>query len=361
MPKAASGSFFAYVGSRTTRERNARGDGITVFRFDPATGEFDPVQTLGDLVNPSFLHLNATGTVLYAVHGDQDSVSAFRIENDTGRLAFLNRQSCEGLNPVHLTLNLDGSRLVVANHNTGTVAVLPVTASGALDPVVQKVALQGEPGPHRIEQPFSKPHCTCWDRTGRWLVVPDKGLDKVFVFRTDGGQLDPAPCPHVSSREGAGPRHVTFHPHQAWLYALNELDNTVTCYHFDHDNGRLIPFQVVSTLMDTFTGNSRASGIEMDAIGRTLYVSNRGEDSIAVLSVDPHNGRLTRVQSVHAGGKTPRFFTMDPSQKWLISLQENSDQIKVFSRNPLTGELRPTAIERHCGSPVCMVFSAAKG
>jgi hypothetical protein len=27
---------FAYVGPRTTRERNARGDGISVFRCDPA-------------------------------------------------------------------------------------------------------------------------------------------------------------------------------------------------------------------------------------------------------------------------------------------------------------------------------------
>ena len=359
MVNAVPQSFFAYVGSRTTRERNARGEGITVFRFDPATGGLDHVQTVVDLVNPSFLHLNASGSVLYAVHGDQDSVSAFRVDNDTGCLTFLNRQCCEGRNPVHLTLSLDGRRLMVANHNTGTLAVLSVTSAGALGPVVQKVALWGEPGPHRIEQPFSKPHFTGLDRTGRWLVVPDKGLDKLFVFRTDRGQLDPAPCPCVSSREGAGPRHVAFHPNQAWLYALNELDNTVTGYHFNRETGQLSPFQVVSTLQDTFTGNNRASGIEVDAAGRALYVSNRGEDSIAVLSVDPLNGRLTRIQSVHAGGKTPRFFTIDPSQRWLLSLQENSDKIKVFPRNQLTGELGSTGAEKHCGSPVCLVFSAS--
>ena len=36
---------FAYVGSRTTRERNARGDGITVFRVDEEHGTLDRIQT----------------------------------------------------------------------------------------------------------------------------------------------------------------------------------------------------------------------------------------------------------------------------------------------------------------------------
>jgi 6-phosphogluconolactonase len=27
---------------------------------------------------------------------------------------------------------------------------------------------------------------------------------------------------------GAGPRHVTFHPNNKWIYVLNELNNTVS-------------------------------------------------------------------------------------------------------------------------------------
>ena len=56
----------AYVGSRTTRERQARGEGITVWEVGPA-GELTRQQVLGDLVNPSYLTLNARGA-LSATH-----------------------------------------------------------------------------------------------------------------------------------------------------------------------------------------------------------------------------------------------------------------------------------------------------
>jgi hypothetical protein len=46
---------FAYVGSRTSRERNGHGKGLTVARIDPQTGEWSEIQVLDDLVNPSFL------------------------------------------------------------------------------------------------------------------------------------------------------------------------------------------------------------------------------------------------------------------------------------------------------------------
>jgi len=347
---------FAYVGSRTTRERHARGDGITVFRFDPHTGQLAHVQTVGDLVNPSFLLLNPTRDVLYTVHGDQDSVSAFRVDPATGRLSFLNRQCCEGQNPVHLALDPTGRHLVVSNHITGTLAVLPVAADGALGPVSQRVALEGPPGPHRKEQPFAKPHFNPFDPSGRWVLVPDKGLDKVFVFRFDHGHLSPAPVPAVDSREGAGPRHLAFHPQRPWVYVVNELDNTVTAYCFNGETGQLTPFQVLPTLADTFTGNSRASEIEVDAAGRTLYASNRGEDSVAVFDIDPSSGRLALRQTVPAGGKTPRFFAIDPTQGWLLVLNEDSDQIRVCPRDATTGLVTEAVCTVACGSPVCVVF-----
>src|SRR5690242_10398464 len=53
MPTSASS--FVYVGARTTRERNARGDVLNVYAMNNATGEWRHRQLLGELVNPSFL------------------------------------------------------------------------------------------------------------------------------------------------------------------------------------------------------------------------------------------------------------------------------------------------------------------
>jgi 6-phosphogluconolactonase len=347
---------FAYVGSRTTRERNARGDGISVFRFDPDTGALELVQVLGDLLNPSFLTLNRVGDVLYTVHGDHHEVSAFRVDRTTGLLTWLNTQDCQGKNPVHLALDPTGRHMVVSNHITGTLAVLPVTDDGALLPVSQLVTLEGKLGPHRVEQPFAKPHFNPFSPCGRWVLVPDKGLDKVFVFGFQDGRLVPAQQHHLNLREGAGPRHLAFHPTQPWVYVVNELDNTVTACNFDAQTGALPAFQIMPTLADTFTGNSRSAEIEVHPAGHTLYASNRGEDSIAVFSIDQITGRLAPPRTEPSGGKTPRFFTTDPGGCWLFILNEESDQIVRLAVGA-DGAIAPTGSSWSCGSPVCMVFS----
>lgn len=347
---------YAYVGSRTTRERNARGDGITVWHMDEATGDLTLVQTVGDLVNPSFLLKHPTLPVLYTVHGDQQQVSAFRIDPASGHLSFLNRQDCGGRNPVHLALSPDVRHLVVSNHVSSSLAVLPVAVDGALEALTQRVTLEGGPGPHRVEQPFAKPHFNPFDPSGRWVLVPDKGVDRVFVFRFEDGRLTPAAQAFAQAREGAGPRHLAFHPTQPWAYVINELDSTVTAYSFDAATGTLQAFQVHSSLADTYTGNSRASEIEVDREGRRLYASNRGEDSLSVFTIDGGTGRLTLRQTVACAGKTPRFFTIDPSGRWLYCLNEDSDTIVQFSRDAVENTLSSTRKSWKTGSPVCMVF-----
>ena len=183
---------YAYVGSRTTRERNARGEGISVFKVAAATGQLERVQVVADLVNPSFLARNRQGDVLYVIHGDQQEVSAFRIDASDGTLRFLNRQSCQGKNPVHLALDPTERFLVVSNHLSGSLVVLPIALDGSLGKVSQIVQLEGTPGPHKTEQPFSKPHFNPFDPSGRFVVVPDKGLDRIFCFRFANGRLQPA-------------------------------------------------------------------------------------------------------------------------------------------------------------------------
>jgi 6-phosphogluconolactonase len=346
-----------YVGCRTSRERNARGKGISAYHRDPETGALHLVQEVNDLVNPSFLAADRAGRVLYTVHGDASEVSAFRIDSASGRLDFLNSQSTEGRNPVHLALDPSGRYLVISNHITCTLAVLPLAADGALLPLRQLLTLEGEPGPHRIEQKHAKPHFNPFDPAGRHVLVPDKGLDRIFSFRFEDGKLLPTARPQVAAREGAGPRHLVFHPEQPYAYVVNELDSTVTVYGYEASDGALTPLQVLSSLPDTCTGNSRAAAIAIDAAGRHLYVSNRGDDSIAIYAVDAASGRLRFVRAQPTLGRTPRFFTLDPAGRFLYAANEDSDTIVAFRVDQATGDLTHAGDAAHTGSPVCMVFT----
>ena len=347
---------YAYVGSRTTRERNAHGEGISVFRVDQRTGRLDPVQVLKDLVNPSFLVLSRDGRFLYTVHGDETEVSSFRVDQGSGRIQWLNTQGTQGKNPVHLALDPTGRYLLVTNHIGSSLAVLPVAADGSLSALSQLVPLSGPIGPHRVEQKQAKPHYNPFDPSGKFVVVPDKGLDRVFSFRFADGTLTPAAVPFVVTREGAGPRHLAFHPTRAFAYVVNELDSTVTTYRFDPSTGSLQAVQVLSSLPETFTGNSRAAGIAIDPSGRTLYASNRGHDSIAVFRIDA-SGLLKFSGADLSGGRTPRAFALAPNGKVLFALNEESDSIVSFFVEPDTGRLVPAGASVASGSPVCMVFS----
>jgi 6-phosphogluconolactonase (cycloisomerase 2 family) len=108
-------------------------------------------------------------------------------------------------------------------------------------------------------------------------VVPDKGLDKVFVFRLDTalGKLVPNDPPWVVTRAGAGPRHAGFHPTKPYAYVLNELDSSMTTYQFDAVAGALKPLQVLPTIPSSYTGDNTAAEIVVAASGRFVYASNR--------------------------------------------------------------------------------------
>src|SRR5215813_15529471 len=232
-------SMFAYVGSFTTAQRKARGDGIHVYRVDPATGAWTHIQHIGDLVNPSYLALSHDQRFLYSVHADEDYATAFALDPATGQAKLLNRAATGGKNGVRQAVDPSGKFLVMANYASGSVAVLPIAPDGSLKDQHQLVQLPGEPGPHKVEQTSSHAHDIVFDPSGHFVLVPDKGLDRVFVFRFDAatGRLTPAEPDSVKARPGAGPRHLAFHPKLPIVWVLNELDSTTATYRWDAERG----------------------------------------------------------------------------------------------------------------------------
>lgn len=350
-----SAAAFAYVGCFTTEKRRARGDGIHVYAVDPEDRAWTHIQHVPGLVNPSFLIMGEGGRTLYAVHGDQDYATAFARDVRTGRLEPLGRAACGGNNVVHGALHSGNQYFVAANYGSGSVAVLPVAANGALADYVQCLTMPGTPGPHRTEQSGSHPHQIVFDPSGRFVLVPDKGHDSVCVFAFDGGRGTLELASMTSSRPGAGPRHGAFHPTLPVYWVLNELDSSITTYRWSVQAGTLEPVQVLPTLPADFFGASTAAAIVVTPCGRYLFASNRGHESVAAFAIDAATGELEPRGWTQAPGREPRFMTFHDNHLHVAS--ERDDVIGRFAVDPANGQLNGQRTVASSLSPVGIAFA----
>jgi 6-phosphogluconolactonase len=343
---------------------NSHGRGIYVCRLDLSSGQLRRVAISKGVANPSFLALDRQRQFLFAVNEvntfagkASGAVSSFRINQQTGTLQFLNQQPSAGAGPCHLTTDHSGKFVLVANYDAGSVAVLP-WRRGALGPPVDMVQHHGSSvNSERQKEPHA--HGVVIDRNNRFVFVPDLGLDKVMVYGFDSrsGKLSRLEDRAAIARPGAGPRHFVFHPTGRWAYVINELDSTVGAFSYSSDLGRLQELQTIGTLPADFSGNSSCAEIEVAPDGKFLYGSNRGHDSIVVFSIDQGTGKLTLVEHISSGGKTPRNFTIDPSGNFLLAANQNSDTVVVFQIDRASGKLSPTGHVTEIGSPVCVVVA----
>ena len=249
--QGAGGPLFAYIGCFTTERRQAKGKGISVYRIDPA-GAWTHLQTLETVPNPQFIAFDRQKRFLYSVHGDGTEVSAYAIDKPSGQIRFLNKQPTKGNNSTHLTPD-PSNRYIVIGNGPG-VAVFPINQDGSLAPFSDMVPAPGEVGPHRNQTGAGPhPHYVSFDPSGRFLVAPDRGTDRVLIYRLDGstGKLVANDPGFARTRRAAGPRHLAFHPAKPLAYVCDELDSTVTAYGWNSDRGELKAFQVIPSVPDT--------------------------------------------------------------------------------------------------------------
>jgi 6-phosphogluconolactonase len=355
------GSTLFYVGTYTGGE--SRGIYASWLGSD---GRLAPPVLAVETVSPSFLALHASQPYLYAVNevdtfegAASGAVSAFRIEPESGRLTALNQVASRGGGPCHLAVDPTGKNVIVANYGGGSVAVLPIGKDGRLGNVSDFVQHRGSSA-NAERQAAPHAHAVELDAQGRFALVADLGLDRVFSYPFDAtrGSLSASEAFSAPARPGAGPRHLAFHSSGRFVYAVNELHLTVTAFRYDAEHGRLEELQTLSTLPAGTAARPSDSGAEIAVhpSGRFLYVSNRGPDTLAVFALDPATGRLTPIETVPSGGQTPRQFAIDPTGHFLLAANQKSNGVTVFRINDATGRLSPTGQAISVGAPVCVAF-----
>ncbi len=346
------------------RETGSTIGAIYAFRWDADAGTLASLGLAAATAQPGFLAFTPDRRHLYAANhvdayqGEKSgSVTSFAVDGASGKLKPINTVSSAGASPAKITVDFTGKAALVANFGGGSAASYRLLRSGALSKPVSRFRYGGHSAdPERQAAPHT--HCTTVSPDNRYVLINDLGLDRIFVYRLDPltARLTPNNPPFYEALPGSGPRSFVFHPSGRWAYSLNEIANTVDALAWDGERGSLTRLQNISTLPEGFTGWNTASTVAVDSSGLFLYASNRGDNSLAVFAISDRDGTLRAVQRVDSGGKTPRHFTLDPGNQWLLVANQDSSNIVVFARNARSGLLAPTGNQYPLTFPVCLVF-----
>jgi 6-phosphogluconolactonase len=246
---------------------------------------------------------------------------------------------------------------MVANFLGGSVAVFALRPDGSIGTrtaFVQNIgASLDEKDPKHAHA-----HSIRFDPSHRFVLVADLGLDKVLVYRMNPktGALTPNDPPFVSVAPGSGPRHTAFDPRDRYVYAINETASSIVRFGWDSNRGVLTQFETVPTLPEGFTGVNTGAEILMHPSGKFLYATNRGNDSVAVFSVQADTGHLTPLQFISTEGKTPRNADFDPTGKWLLVTNKDSNNAVVYRIDQSTGRLTENGDPVSVPGPFCERF-----
>ncbi|MGA6983851.1 MAG: lactonase family protein [Candidatus Sulfotelmatobacter sp.] len=355
--------YLMYVGTYTVSDSTSKG--IYAYRFDPRNGQVTALGLAAQTVNPSFLTVASNHRFLYAVNetGDYNgqksgTVSAFSIDQATGKLTLLNQVASGGADPCYISMDKAGKFVLVANYTGGSIAVFPVLADGRLGEHSAFIQHTGH-GPNPQRQEAAHAHSIDLSPDNHFAVVDDLGLDETLIYKFDDakGELTPNDPPFAkATTPGAGPRHFALSSNGKFGYVVNEMASTVSVFSFDPGAGVLSPLQAISTLPKEFAKENTTAEILIGPSGKYLYASNRGNDSIAVFAIDSGTGKLTLAQYAPTKGESPRNFEFAPGGSLLFVGNEKSDNITIFQVDGKSGRLTPTGKLLEISQPVCIRF-----
>ena len=358
-PAFAAGKYIAYVGTYTGGPGGSKG--IYGLQAD-GKGHFKTLGLQAEVADPSFLATDSTHHFLYAAteRGRPSGfLNSYAIDPATGALRFLNRVPSNGTSTAHLTVDQTKHWLLVANYGSGSVASFALKPDGSIGEMVDFHQHSGSSvNPHRQMGPH--PHEAVMSPDNRFLLVPDLGLDKVFVYALDSttGKLTLAST--TDTRPGFGPRHMLFGKGGKFVYVLGEMSSAVAAMSYDKKTGKLTLLENIDTIPPQLTVENNSAELALSNDGQFLYATNRGHDSVTVFKVNATNGKLTNVQNIPTKGRIPRGMSLDPEGSHLLTGNQDSSTVTVFDRNQSTGRLSEGAM-LDVPSPVCILFVPLDG
>jgi 6-phosphogluconolactonase len=352
-----------FVGTQTVEGSTSRG--IYAFHWDPATGELHAAGLAAESENPTFLAIDPDAKFLYAANEiasfeaqASGAVSAFAIDHEGAKLKAINKVAALGTGTCQVTVDHLGRAAFCANYSGGSATSFVINYDGQITDAVSHFQYHGH-GPDKDRQEAPHAHRVTVSPDNRFLLVNDLGLDCIHIYHLNdaNAKLTPNQPPQWNATPGSGPRALRFHPNGRFAYCVHELISQVEVLAWDRDKGTLESVEKIRLTPVDYHGVTRGAEIVITRDGHFAYASNRDYNCLVSFALDPKDGKLTFLARSSCGGKIPRHLALDPTERWVLVANEQSDRISVFARDEKTGKVAETGKDFPISKPQCLVFA----
>ena len=339
---------------------DARGRGVVIVDWDEETDRHRILDTGSGIENPSYLHWQSGSRMLYTLSETEErhgAAAAYRL-SDAGKLERLRQQEGRGRSDCHLTVLPGRRRLYTTSYSDGRLTSYELTNRG-VGPVVMSRRYDGR-GPNAERQEASHAHQVTLSPYGPHLYVCDLGADAVWLHAVDSADDETRPpIKALAVPPGCGPRHLAYDPVLPAAYVQCELIARLLVTAIDPDTGEMTILEEHDTSAPDRMDISAPAAVKVHPSGRTLALSNRFDDTIAVFAIDRSSGTpaLNLAGRFPCGGNAPRDIEFNRTGTRLFIANQDSHVLTCRhfdgeSGLPADGWAEPM----ETGSPVCVVM-----
>lgn len=316
--------YIAYISSYT----HGKSKGIMICDVDEKKGNLSPRSEV-EINNPSYMVKANSGKFLYSIC--DEGLMAYRIL-ENGNLGMINFGSINGMRSCYLTVDKEDKYIFCAGYHDGKATIVRIREDGGIGEVTDEVFHKGLGS---VAERNFRPHVTCAVLTPeqKFMVDCDTGIDQVRVYRFDKKhgkikQVDAVRCEMESA-----PRTMIFSSDGKFAYLSHELKNYVAVYAY-HTGDKAPEFELIqriSTLDQQYARNSAAVAIKMSPDEGHLFVSNAGDNSVAMYKRDVETGLLTQLSVLPISGDYPKDIAIFPDNKHLVAINHETNEMTFFS------------------------------
>ena len=211
-------------------------------------------------------------------------------------------------------------------------------------------------GPNPDRQETAHAHFASFSPDNRFAYINDLGGDCIHIYKPDVATARMTAAGIYHGAPGSGARTLHFHPNHQTAYCMNEIVSTVDVLEWHKADGSLTLLDRIHLLPAGYHGPTRGCDTVITRDGRFVYFANRDDNFLYAFHADPETGSLKPMKRSNCGGKTPRNFTLDPMERWMLVANQDSNLISIFARDPVTGELAENGQSVEAETPMRILF-----